>query len=130
MICTRYFSHRTVTVYKISKFHGCFRMLPSLYPQNINTSRIYKLLMEVVVFDDVNKAYVDMCTGQIWIQKQSCFKIWNSILPSESYKKEIKERRQITQVVVFFSRSFLKGSIPKRAIYFLFSRPCFMNYRG
>lgn len=81
-------------------------MRPSLYAQNINTSRIYKLLVEVVVFDDVNKAYVDMCTGQIWIQKQSCFKIWNSILPSESYKKEIEKNRKITQVVVFFRGRF------------------------
>ena len=81
-------------------------MRPSLYAQNINTSRIYKLLVEVVVFDDVNKAYVDMCTGQLWIQNQSCFKIWNSILPSESYKKEIIKWRQITQAVAFFPGRF------------------------
>ena len=87
-------------------------MRPSLYAQNSNTSRIYKLLVEVVVFDDVNKAYVDMCTGQLWIQNQSCFKIWNSILPSESNKKNKKETKNNASCGIF-SRSFLKTSIPE-----------------
>lgn len=119
-------------VYKISQFHGYFRMRPSLYAQNINTSRIYKLLVEVVVFDNVNKAYVDMCTGQLWIQNQSCFKIWNSILPSESYKKRNKkETKDHASCGIFFPVVFkLERSIPEQAIYFLFSRPCFMNYKG
>lgn len=81
-------------------------MRPSLYAQNINTSRIYKLLVEVVVFDNVNKAYVDMCTGQLWIQNQSCFKIWNSILPSESNKKNKKETKNNASCGIFFPAVF------------------------